>query len=114
MPGSRAPRSSPDVGFPRWGQLLVGRAELAAGIGSRYIRGLEPVNPSLPERTEESVRLGKLDGAGTFVRFSKQVAKLKATVMRPGFTGEKENKPQPNKPHQTSSIPPNCTTCPCE
>lgn len=28
------------VGFPRWGQLLSERAELAALIGSRHIRGL--------------------------------------------------------------------------
>lgn len=61
-------------------------------------------------RTEESARLWQLDGAGTSVRFSKQVAKLKATVLRPGFTGEKENKPKTNKPNQTSS---RRTTCVC-
>lgn len=68
-------------------------------------------NPSLPVRTEESARLWQLDGAGTSVRFSKQVAKLKATVIRPGFTGEKENKPKTNKPNQTSS---RRTVCVCE
>lgn len=63
--------------------------KFAALIGSRYTRGLEPLNCAPRGHRGGACRLPELAEPGRCVRFSEQVAKLKAAVIRSGFTIEK-------------------------